>query len=680
MASTRDLVVQVTADTSGLASGMAKGARSLADMEKQARQAERQIKKIGEAGASFQRLVNDFAGVTQAQNGAARASAEAFQEFARLEDAVNDLRGSLDPAYAATKRYEAGLQQLDTALAKGVISSDSHADSVRLLDDEFARATKSGGGMANTMRGVSQQLSQVGQQTMATGNFVQALAIQLPDIGLAFGAVGAAAGLLAGVALPMLMSAFGGGSEAADRLKEATQNADSAISAMHAAAQAATQPMADLAQKYGLAATEAQRFLATVAEAQSAAAMAAVQEQIAALAESFGNLYQEAGRGGGKITALAQEMGLTTAQAVALQQALDAMRNASGLDQQEAAAVRLHDELLKIYGSVEAMPPKMREFASATADAAQKALQFRNPLEKAADAMARLLGYEPGSDFLAFAIDRANALGQALSAAVAAKQKLASDFTVDASAGSPLGSIALPSPSAGEAPAAMINAGSWGGKGGGGGGGGKADAFAQQFEALQNSLKSQADLELEQYAKDQEALQLALDKKMVTLEQYHSSIEALQQAHQERMSEIDLWKYGTGLEQAQSFFGSMATALQGGNERMAKIAQKFAAVEALINAYRAGSQVLADPSLPFFAKIPAALSIIGAGMKMVSAIKGGGSSGGGAASAAASSATTAQQAPVQVNIAGFSTGQAIDGAALVRALKEIQSDRGIQII
>ena len=88
-----------------------------------------------------------------------------------------------------------------------------------------AGSVSTGTGMASMsqkLRGASQQLSQVGQQTMATGDFVQALAIQLPDLGLAFGAAGAAAGLLAGIALPMLVSAFGGASEKAAALAAAT--------------------------------------------------------------------------------------------------------------------------------------------------------------------------------------------------------------------------------------------------------------------------------------------------------------------------------------------------------------------------------------------------------------------------------------------------------------------------
>jgi hypothetical protein len=94
---------------------------------------------------------------------------------------------------------------------------------------------------------------------------------------------------------------------------------------------------------------------------------------------------------------------------------------------------------------------------------------------------------------------------------------------------------------------------------------------------------------------------------------------------------------------------------------MQRIAQTFASVEALINAYRAYNQVIADPTLPWFAKIPAAAGVLAAGMKTVQSIKslsgsgGGGSiSGTGGGSASAPSATTTespqmQRAIIQVN-------------------------------
>jgi len=56
------------------------------------------------------------------------------------------------------------------------------------------------------------QLSQVAQQGALTGNYMQALAIQAPDLGLAFGAIGTAAGVAAMALLPMISNLFDAGS------------------------------------------------------------------------------------------------------------------------------------------------------------------------------------------------------------------------------------------------------------------------------------------------------------------------------------------------------------------------------------------------------------------------------------------------------------------------------------
>jgi len=71
----------------------------------------------------------------------------------------------------------------------------------------------------------------------------------------------------------------------------------------------------------------------------------------------------------------------------------------------------------------------------------------------------------------------------------------------------------------------------------------------------------------------------------------------------------------------------VASGLSGINNRMSKTAQKFAAAIALVNAYQAASATLADPRLPWFARIAAAGSVLAAGLGFVSAIKSGGSGG-----------------------------------------------------
>ena len=190
-----------------------------------------------------------------------------------------------------------------------------------------------------------------------------------------------------------------------------------------------------------------------------------------------------------------------------------------------------------------------------------------------------------------------------------------------------------------------------------GGGGAAANRFEGQIETLRNQLISEEQLELESFQRRQETLQTALEQRYLTQQEHDTLMQALNKQHSEKMAEIDVWRYGTAAQQMATGLGTMANIFQQGNEKMQKIAQVFGAGEALINAWRAYSQTLADPSLPFFAKFTAAASVLAAGFQAVSAIKnlnsgGGGGSSAGAASAGTGGSTTASGTTFNVALQG----------------------------
>jgi hypothetical protein len=164
-------------------------------------------------------------------------------------------------------------------------------------------------------------------------------------------------------------------------------------------------------------------------------------------------------------------------------------------------------------------------------------------------------------------------------------------------------------------------------KGGGGGGGGGGGNSA--LESLIGQLQTEREVLEAWYEESQTLLASASEKELTIIGGRNEAKLRLEQEYQEKLKGIREIGNQTALDQAGAFFGEMAQALQGGNEKMVRIGRAFGAIEATINAWRAYSQVIADPSVPWFMKIPKAVAVLAAGMNAVRAIKGGGSGGGG---------------------------------------------------
>lgn len=134
----------------------------------------------------------------------------------------------------------------------------------------------------------------------------------------------------------------------------------------------------------------------------------------------------------------------------------------------------------------------------------------------------------------------------------------------------------------------------------------------------------------------------------------------------------------------------VASGLSGINNRMSKTAQKFAAAIALVNAYQAASATLADPRLPWFARIAAAGSVLAAGLGFVSAIKSGGSGGKGGGGSqrvptpTQTAVTTAEQkqAPLDIRLHLPERGMftAAQVSELLDGLTREAGDRGMRLL
>lgn len=136
----------------------------------------------------------------------------------------------------------------------------------------------------------------------------------------------------------------------------------------------------------------------------------------------------------------------------------------------------------------------------------------------------------------------------------------------------------------------------------------------------------------------------------------------------------------TQLKLWEGFFGDMAGALQGGNEKLLKISKAFGAAQALISAYQGAAEAL---KLPFPANLAAYAKVLATGLGAVNAIQnvtaGGGGGRGGSAGGAAAAPTFSQSVAITLNgseSATYSKGQirglinqineAVEGGARIR--------------
>ncbi len=217
---------------------------------------------------------------------------------------------------------------------------------------------------------------------------------------------------------------------------------------------------------------------------------------------------------------------------------------------------------------------------------------------------------------------------------------------------------------------------------GGGGGRGKGN---NRLDALVASLQTEREILTEWYQESLDLLNNATEAQLAALGGKHEAIERLEREHKERLAEIDQMTNATRLDEMGNFFGAMASLTAAGGEKLVKATRVFGAAEALVNTFRAQSQVLADPRLGFFGKMAAYASIGAAGMGLVAALRGGGS--GSSASAKPSTASTAAAStedarPVNISIQGINPNAWYTGQQFINTVDAIQQEfkrRGIRL-
>jgi hypothetical protein len=188
------------------------------------------------------------------------------------------------------------------------------------------------------------------------------------------------------------------------------------------------------------------------------------------------------------------------------------------------------------------------------------------------------------------------------------------------------------------------------GAGGGGGGGGAADdGFQARLDALMEGLQTERDTVDEWYAESMSILNDRRAQELLGAQGHADALVQIEEELQRRKMELrdqDLGHY-------QSFFGSMAGALQSGGSKMLAISKGFALAEAAVSMWRGAAKAL---ELPFPASLAAWGQVLATGARAISGIKsasfGGGSIGGGSIGSTTAAPVATPDRNIRVNIQG----------------------------
>jgi hypothetical protein len=537
---------------------------------------------------------------------------------------------------ADTTQAEAGLSRVDKAVTATAAKTTTATTKTAGMTGAMGRL----GSVSNVTRGriqqTSFQLQDIIVQLQGGTRASVALSQQLPQMAGAFGAVGAAIGVGVALGIPAVALAMNAMRTASVTLEERMEALEELSDSLTATLDILKMSVSELSEEYEGASLRVRELAALQAGIQIAAATAAFADQAEMLKEvstQFITSSESGGRFESTIGRITEAFGTNRTESIALEAALQELYTAEGFEAQQVA--------------LEGLSRLMREFG---VDASKLPPEFVKALDEMIDLSRETDGARVIADQLAEAVaDIAPNIDPATTAATALKEELAaalglmnsinqqSSLTYSGRGGDPSSfSNDYTNEQGYKSPADLIKeAGAKEGARGARTAEAAEKARAAAVEALRESLQTEDEILEEWRASSLQTLAEANAEELAAMGGHSQAKLRLEAEYQERLAGMRQGYHGDGLAQAGAFFGDMANAMQGGSEKMLRIAKVFGAAQSLINSYQAYTEVLKDPTLPWFARIPAAVGVLGAGLGMVNAIKGvsagGGSSGGGAA-------------------------------------------------
>ena len=562
---------------------------------------------------------------------------------------------------ADTAQAEAGLGRVDKAVTATAAKTTTAATKTAGMSGALGKLGSVSTQTRSRIQQTSFQLQDIIVQLQGGTRASVALSQQLPQMAGAFGAVGAAIGVGVALGIPAVALAMNALRTASVTLEERMEALDELSDKLTATLDILKMSVGELSEEYAGASERVRELAALQAGIQIAAATAAFDAQAKMLNEVSAQFITSSESGlrfENTISRITDSFGTNRDQSIALESALQDLYSAEGFEAQQVALEGL-SRLMREFGvDASRLPPEFSKALSEMIDLSRETDGARAIADQLVVAVAEIATeFSNAEGFAVLLNDAAGGLAESLAPGIAAAKELADQLfaaavqlaIVDiagtqgrgsAGPGGPMGvvdqflagrdpSTNNPIPdSAGRSTRTTSS---------GGGGGQDRDPA---IEALMESLQTEDEVLEEWRAAGLETLASANADELAALGGHAEAKLRLEAQYQERLAGLRQGYNGDGLAQAGVFFGDMANAMQGGSEKMLRIAKVFGAAQSLIISYQAYTQVLSDPTLPWFAKIPAAVGILSAGFGMVSAIKGvsaGGGGGGGGGAAASPS-------------------------------------------
>jgi len=471
------------------------------------------------------------------------------------------------------------------------------------------------------------------------------LAQQLPQLGASFGQVGLVIfSVLGGLAaLGGLMLSTGGDAET---LEEQIDELGKSMEKYKKSSDVASLSTEELIEKFGSASTAIRAVLADLAQIDGNATASQIETMITSLT-AFAEVEDRI-----NASLLAQKLGLTSffkpfislskqskSAVIELSQAYADFANAKDNAEKLAAATQLRDkfsELAKEAGGItdeeEAQIVAMSEVILKLQGATVAATGFKTELEQASEFMG-LIGQD--AEKANTELNKFAAMQASVGLGTGAGPGRGGDPRPLQSRARGRGLDDVPDPKAR-----------------------KQSPLERDLESLRKNLATEIELELEQFARQQEVLRDALEAGLITRQDFEEKTERSKKQHLDRMENLDKMSRTNQINMAQGIFGDLAGLMDSNSKKLFKIGKLSAIAESLISTYKGVAKAL---ELPFPYNLAAAAVVSATGLANVAKIRstsfgGGGSAtsggAGGGGVAAAGGAQAQQSSFFNVNLQG----------------------------